>query len=148
VSREIKFSDVFPVKIVQVAVDGHEALTKLSKDETLTLDEKPHVLTFSCQNDYCEPTRLPIEASDLAPAPIAVHLTLKKATLIVSGNSNNHYALADDPSVKLPVGQNVIAMDAPFRLVSVLELESGARQSAKLVAGRTQEVTFTATALP
>jgi serine/threonine-protein kinase len=148
VNREIRFSEVFPVKIVQVAVDGREVLAKLSKEQTLTLDEKSHVLTFSCQDDYCEPTRLPIEAGDLPPAPLAIRLALKKATLIVSGNSNNHYALADDPSVKLPVGQNVIAMDAPFRLVSVLELESGARQSAKLVAGRTQEVTFGASATP
>jgi serine/threonine protein kinase len=148
VNREVKFSEVFPIKIVKVAVDGHEVLAQLSKEQTLTLDEKAHVLTFTCQNDYCEPTRLPIEPGDLPLAPLAVHLTLKKATLIVTGNSNNHYALADDPSVKLPVGQNVIAMDAPFRLVSVLELESGARQSAKLVAGRTQEVSFGASATP
>jgi hypothetical protein len=86
--------------------------------------------------------RLPVEAGDLPPAPLSVHLSLKKATLVVTGNSNNHYALADDPSVKLPVGQSVIAMDTPFRLVSVLELESGARRSAKLVAGRAQEVSF------
>jgi hypothetical protein len=77
-----------------------------------------------------------------------VKLLLRRATLVVNGNSNNHYALADDPSVKLPVGQNVIAMDTPFRLVSVLELESGARQSAKLVAGKVQEVTFAASGAP
>jgi serine/threonine-protein kinase len=148
VSREIKFSEVFPVKIVRVAVDGREARTQLSKDETLTIDPKAHVLTFSCQDDYCEPSRVPIESGDLSPAPLSVHLSLKKATLIVNGNSNNHYALADDPSVKLPVGQNVISMDTPFRLVSVLELESGARQSAKLVAGKAQEVSFSASPTP
>jgi serine/threonine-protein kinase len=147
-SREIKFGEVSPIKVVRVAVDGHEILTKLSKDQTLTIDDKAHVLTFSCQDDYCESTRLPIEAGDASPAPLSVHLLLRKATLVVNGNSNNHYALADDPSVKLPVGQNVIAMDTPFRLVSVLELESGARQSAKLVAGKVQEVTFAASGAP
>ncbi len=148
VNREVKFNDVFPGKIVRVAIDGREALTQLSRDDVLTIDQKPHVLTFSCQDDYCEPTRLPVESGDLPPAPLSVHLSLKKATLIVNGNSNNHYALADDPSVKLPVGQNVIAMDTPFRLVSVLELESGVRRSAKLVAGKAQEVNFSATPAP
>jgi serine/threonine-protein kinase len=148
VSREIKFSEVFPVKIVQVAVDGHDALTKLSSDQTLTLDDKPHVLTFSCQDNYCDPTRVPIEASEAAPAPLSVRLSLKKATLIVNGSASNHYALADDPGVGLLVGQNVIAMDTPFRLVSVLELESGARQSTKLVAGGAKSVTFGASAAP
>jgi serine/threonine-protein kinase len=147
-SREIKFGDVSPIKVVRVAVDGHEILTKLSKDQTLTIDDKAHVLTFSCQDDYCDSTRLPIEAGDASPAPLSVHLSLRKATLVINGNSNNHYALADDPSVKLPVGQNVISMDSPFRLVSVLELESGARQSAKLVAGKVQEVTFAASGAP
>jgi len=143
--REIRFSDVSPKNIVQAFIDNHPVLTELSPEKTLawTVDDKPHVLKFTCgESDYCEPKVLGFAEGEAPKSPLAVNLALRKATLTIKGNANSTYAFDDDPSHKLDVGQNVVEMTTPFRAASVREYPSNATKSVKLQAGRTQVVDF------
>jgi eukaryotic-like serine/threonine-protein kinase len=143
VNREIRFTDVAPSNIVQVAVDDGPPI-QISKGDTVPLrDDKEHVLKFTCKGDYCKPEQRNVEAGE-AKTALGIRLALKDARLVIHGSAGNHYALQDDPGNKLPLDiANNIPMTDPTRTVVVLELESSTPRSTRLTAGKTQEVSFT-----
>jgi serine/threonine protein kinase len=142
--REVKFSEVSPNNIVQVFVDNELALDQLSTDKVLPfpVDDKAHDLRFACAGDYCASKALHLEAGQAPQTPQSVKLELKPATLTINGNRESSYALEDDPSNKLPLGQNMISMRTPVHRVSVIEYPSGKKESVKLIAGKNQTVNF------
>jgi serine/threonine protein kinase len=140
VNREVRFNDVARNNIVQVAIDDGTP-TLIAKGQTIALhDDLEHVLKFSCTGGYCKPDQRTVEAGDARPA-LSIRLTLKDARLVIHGVAGNHYALSDDPQNKLP-SENTIAMTDATRFITVLELESSAQRSTKLLAGKTAEVSF------
>jgi serine/threonine protein kinase len=145
-TREIRFSAVSPNNIVEIFLDNQLVLSQLSTDKTLLfpVDDKPHLLKFACDGDYCVPKPQNFEPGQAPQSPQAVHLDLRPATLVINGNPGSRYALEDDPGNKLPLGQNVIPIRTPIHHTSVVEYPSEAKQSVTLVAGQPKTVSFPA----
>jgi eukaryotic-like serine/threonine-protein kinase len=148
VNREVRFNDVAPNNIVQVAIDDG-APTLIAKGQTIALhDDQEHVLKFTCKGDYCKPEQRTVEAGDAKPA-LSIRLALKDARLVIHGVAGNHYALSDEIQNKLSTEvPNSIAMVDPTRFITVIELESSAPRSTRVFAGKTIEVSFGAGASP
>jgi len=133
-TRTIRFSDVFPNNIVDVAVDGVPAVKSVSASTTLSIDDDKHTLTFSCRNDMCKPTDRAIEAGQ-APAPLSVRLDLRAATLrLVNPKRNSSYE--SDTGATIVEGDNVIEMKSGKKTVTLVELPSGNVDTVTLVPGK------------
>jgi hypothetical protein len=140
-SREVRFAALEPQQGVRVVIDGAPAIP-VDPGKTLTLDDKPHTLLFSCMADLCTPLTRAVEPGD-HEVLLSVRLTIKPGTLLIRGNPGNQYDLNDDPSHLLLANEspNLVPMtQASVRVVKVTEIGTGAWRSVELRAGKTSKL--------
>jgi serine/threonine-protein kinase len=149
-SRDIRFGQVEPTQGVRLSIDGAQAMP-LDPSRPLTLDDKPHSLTFTCEQNLCNTVVRNVDPTDKNPAPLSVHLTIKPGKLIIRGSPVAHYFLSDDPARGLSPGDdgNAVPMaQTAQRTVVVNEMETHEKRTVLVTAGRTAEVRFASGAAP
>jgi hypothetical protein len=141
VRRTILLSKVRPVAGVLVAVDGDSA-TEASTGKSLTLNEKPHALVFSCIEDLCEPQTRNVKGGD-SDESVEVELRIKPAKLTVVGDGTKSYVIKELPqlAVQANVGASV-PMSRKTETFHVRELLTNREVAVTLTAGQSGQAVF------
>jgi serine/threonine protein kinase len=140
--RNVTLASLRPPFGVHMAVDSASAPDP-SQGEVLTLDDKAHALTFSCESDMCEPRTISVPAGDRDES-VSVELHVLPAKLLVDGDPSHSYSIEEMPTVVLGSG---VATDIPMvsgkREVTVFDRTDPAqRKRASLRAGQKLSVSF------
>ncbi len=130
--------DLTPSMGVQVSIDGAPP-RGVGTGDTLAVDGKAHSLAFSCP--VCVPAQRDVAAGDKDDT-VVMRLTIKPATLDISGDGNAHYQINEHPEVVVRVGANSVAMRSQFENVTVKQMESGTTVPVRLSAGHVVEAPF------
>jgi hypothetical protein len=128
---------------VHMSVDG-AAAAEPAQGTALTLDDKAHVLVFSCERDMCEPKTLNVAAGDRDES-LAVELRVLPAKLLVEGDPSHSYTIDEVPTLVLGAGvATEIPMATGQRTVTVIDrTDPTKRVRASLRAGQQETVSFT-----
>lgn len=141
VHREIRLAKVRPANGVIVAVDGDPAVTA-ETGNTLTLDDKPHTLRFTCKNDWCEPLSRGVEPGANGMS-LEVELKIRPASLVVDGNEGRRYAVKERPGLIVAAGVPIdISMTRGSEPVHVRELETDREKIVNLKVGEQIRASF------
>ena len=109
-----------------------------------TVDEKAHVLAFTCEKDMCEPRTQKIEPGD-KDETIAVELRILDAKILIEGDPTHSYGIVEMPSFVLGSGvATPIQMSTGQRTVTVFDRTDPAAPNKKvqLRAGQQEVVPF------
>ncbi len=108
-----------------------------------TVDEKAHVLVFTCEKDMCEPQTKRIEAGEKDEA-IPVELKILDAKIVVEGDPSHSYGIEEMPQFALGSGvATAIPMNMGQRTVTVFDRsDPTVRKKAMLRAGQQEVVNF------
>jgi serine/threonine-protein kinase len=128
--------DLTPSMGVQVSVDGQPP-RNVATGDTIPLDGKAHALSFTCS--LCvQPVERDVAAGDKDDTVVA-RLTIKSATLIISGDANGHYQLVERAEVSVRAGTNTVPMGGEYQNVTVMNLDTKAAVTVRLHAGHEVE---------
>jgi hypothetical protein len=115
---------------------------EIASGRSFSLNERPHMLIFSCIEDLCEPQTRSVGAGE-ADEAIEVELKIKPARLTVAGDPSKSYVIRELPqlspqaNVLLPV-----PMSRKSETVHVKELLSGREVAVTLTAGQAARASF------
>ncbi|CAN5905137.1 hypothetical protein BH11MYX4_BH11MYX4_41840 [soil metagenome] len=105
--RSVLFASLQPQFGVKLKVDGAPGPDPGPGMSFLLPDEKPHALTFTCQdrdgNELCVPKTVQVAAGD-TEASLDVQLAILPAKLLVEGESNHSYGILEVPNITLAAG--------------------------------------------
>ncbi len=139
--RHITLANVRPPFGVTVMID-QEAARGVTSGDVLTVDGRPHTLTFSCVHDACEVTRRPLLAGD-ANESLAISMAIRPALLVIEGHSGMTYQVTEEPTLAVHPGIPVrIPMRGSKYSVHVVELPSNRTLGVTLTAGQEKRVSF------
>ncbi len=141
-SRTVTFSTLRPAFGVHLTIDG-VAAPEPAAHRPFTLDEKAHILVFTCTGDLCVPKTVTLGAGD-KDETLPIELTIAPARLLVEGDPSHSYGIEELPHLTISTGQEAeIPMAAGDRSVNVFDRNDPTkRQFVKLVAGKSQTVSF------
>ncbi len=97
--RIVSLVSVRPAFGVRMAVDG-TAMGEADPSKTLTLDDKPHTIQFTCTDDLCVPKTITLPAGDKTEA-LTVDLAIVPAKLFIEGDSSHSYGIEEMPNLVL-----------------------------------------------
>lgn len=141
VTRQLVFLRPTPPFGVKVRVDGGEP-ADVTDGTRIAVDDKAHVLAFSCANDYCEPQQRAVAAGE-KNEEIVPELAIKPAMVLIEGESNATYTIEEMPTVPLRAGVPArVPMTGGRRLIRVVQRPSGIRKEATLSAGHQVQISF------
>jgi hypothetical protein len=132
VERSVQLG-VTPAEGVKVTVDGAEARDAPS-GTLLRVDGKAHTLVFSCS--VCTPVTREVAAGDKDDV-VTVHVPLKPATLVITGDQSKTYQLVERGEL-LQVGSNTIKLTRSRENVTIKQVETGLSAPVTLTAGGQQ----------
>ncbi len=130
--------DLKPTMGVDVSIDGTPPRAVRTGD-TLTLDTRPHSLSFACP--VCTPVDLAVGLGDKDDT-VVVALPIKPATLVIEGDLDKSYQIMENPLVSIRAGTNSIMLKSMFQLVTVQQMETATRVRVRLEAGKAVRVSF------
>jgi hypothetical protein len=144
VKRTVTLASLQPPYGVHMAIDGRAA-PDLSPVQGLSfsLDDKAHTLSFTCEQDMCEPRSREISPGDKDES-IEVALRIRPAQLLVDGDPSHSYAIEEMPHIVLGAGgARDIPMAAGAKTVTVFDrTDPKNRRQAQLRAGQQVTVSF------
>ncbi len=140
--RTITLAKIRPVAGVLVAVDGDSA-TEASSGKSITLDNKPHVLVFSCIEDLCEPQDRKVAPGDGDDA-VEINLRIKPAKLTIVGDPTRSFVINEKPMLSVHAGATSdVPMTRKSETFHVKELGEGNHEVAvTLTAGQVTRAVF------
>lgn len=140
--RNVTLATLRPPFGVHMAIDGAPAPDP-AQGAVLTVDDKAHALTFSCESDMCEPRTIHVAAGDRDES-VAVELRVVPAKLLVEGDPSHSYGIEEMPTVVLGAGvATEIPMVSGKREVTVFDrTDPTRRKPASLRAGQSASVSF------
>src|SRR5579872_2435630 len=130
--------DLKPPMGVTVSVDG-QSTREVATGDRLTVDVRPHTLTFSCS--VCNPVRIALGGGDKDDT-LLVSVPIKPATLVVEGDLAKTYQILQRPEIWVRAGVNTVPLRSAFERVDVKQIETGSAVSVRLEAGKTIRATF------
>ena len=137
VERGIRL-DLTPSMGVKVTVDG-DSTRDVSTGDALTLDNKAHLLSFTCP--VCTPVTRDVAAGEKDDI-ITVKVPIKPASLVILGEPDKTYQLVEHPELTVRIGSNSIQLGSAFERVTVKQIETGATDAVRLEAGKQVQATF------
>lgn len=140
--RNITIASLRPPFGVHMAIDGAPG-AEPTNGLSFTVDDKAHVLTFTCQKDMCEPQTRRIEPGDKEES-ITVEMKILPAKITIEGDPSHSYGIEEIPSVSLASGATTeIPMTSGQKSVTVFDRNDPAkRQKAMLRAGQQEVASF------
>jgi serine/threonine-protein kinase len=130
--------DLTPPMGVVVSVDRQPARSVITGD-VIPVDSHAHVLSFSCS--VC--TDIPIAvAPGERDETLLVSVPVKPAMLVIEGDVEQTYQIAEHPALTVRAGTNTIALKSAFERVNVKQIETGATDPVRLEAGKSVRVRF------
>jgi serine/threonine protein kinase len=130
--------DLTPPMGVVVAVDRQPARSVTTGD-ALPVDSHAHVLSFSCS--VCTDIQIAVAAGE-RDETLLVSVPVKPAILVIEGDVEETYQIAEHPALTVRAGTNTIALKSAFEHVDVKQIETGVTASVRLEAGRSVRVRF------
>lgn len=130
--------DLIPPMGVSVSVDKQPPRS-VSTGDTLTLDSRAHTLAFSCS--VCATTQIAVSASERDDT-LVVSVPVKPAILVIEGEVDRTYEVAEHPEVVVRAGTTTIALKSAFEHVTIKQIETGATVSVRLEAGKSVRAQF------
>lgn len=130
--------DLTPPMGVVVSVDRQPARSVITGD-VVPVDSHAHVLSFSCS--VC--TDIPVAvAPGERDETLLVSVPVKPAILVIEGDVEETYQIAEHPALTVRAGTNAIALKSAFERVNVKQIETGATAFVRLEAGKSVRVRF------
>jgi hypothetical protein len=130
--------DLAPPMGVRLVLDG-AAPQAVSYGQSLTLDGKPHTLSFDCP--VCTTVEKDVGAGADSQT-LVVRLSIKDATLEIRGDVGRTYQITEHPNVSVHAGVNPVAMSGEYESITVKQMETGATVPARLHAGHAVQAAF------
>jgi len=137
IEREVHL-DLTPAMGVKVTIDG-ASTRDVSTGDVLTLDSKPHSLSFTCP--VCTPVSREVQAGDKEET-ISVRVPIKPATLVILGDPDKTYQIVEHPELTVRAGTNSIQLGSAWERVTVKQIETGTTTPARLQAGTQVQAAF------
>jgi serine/threonine-protein kinase len=137
VERSVQLG-VTPAEGVKVTIDGADT-REATSGTVLKLDGKSHTLVFSCF--VCTTVTREVAASDKDDM-VTVHVPLKPATLVITGDLSKTYQLVERGET-LHAGTNTVSLTRGRENLTVKQLETGFTAPVVLVAGGTANTSGT-----
>ncbi len=139
--RSVVFSSVRPHQGVHLTVDGAPAQDPTTGG-TLTLDDKPHELMFTCTQNMCEPHKHLVGPGDKLET-LHIDLKIRDAELFIEGNPSRSYGISQRPGIPLRSGVVVrVPMTGGTELFDIVELETQRKVGVTLTSGGRRTATF------
>jgi serine/threonine protein kinase len=130
--------DLTPPMGVVVSVDRQPARSVITGD-VVPVDSHAHVLSFSCS--VC--TDIPVAvAPGERDETLLVSVPVKPAILVIEGDVEQTYQIAEHPALTVRAGTNTIALKSAFERVNIKQIETGTTAFVRLEAGRSVRVRF------
>lgn len=125
-----------------MTIDGTPG-TEPTTGGVFTLDEKAHVLGFTCRDDVCEPKTISIVPGDKDES-ISIELRILPAKLVVEGDPSHSYGIEEMGHITLGSGvATEIAMKGGAETITVYDRSNPAKkQKVKLRAGKETTISF------
>ncbi|MEA2753309.1 MAG: eukaryotic-like serine/threonine-protein kinase [Myxococcales bacterium] len=147
--RSVTFASLQPQYGVVMNVDGVRGPDPGPGFTFMLPDEKPHALSFTCQdrdgNELCVPKTIPVPAGDTEQT-LDVQLTILPAKLVVEGDPGKSYGIEEVPNITLASG---VAAEIPMRAGQAAQTvtiydrsDPDKRKKEALRAGRQHVVSF------
>ena len=130
--------DLTPPMGVKVTIDGSSP-RDVSTGDALTLDNKAHVLSFTCSVCTAVPRDVPAGDKD---ETVVVKVPIKPATLVIQGDFDKTYQLVEHPEMTVRAGTNSIPLSSAFERVTVKQIETNVTKPVRLQAGTPVEASF------
>ena len=130
--------DLAPPMGVRLVLDG-AAPQAVVAGQSLTLDGKPHTLSFDCP--VCTTVERDVGAGADSQT-LVVRLSIKDATLEIRGEVGRTYQIAEHPNVPVHAGVNPVAMSGEYESVTVKQMETGTTVPVRLHAGHAVQAAF------
>jgi serine/threonine-protein kinase len=130
--------DLAPPMGVRLVLDG-TAPQAVSAGQSLTLDGKPHTLSFDCP--VCTTVEKDVGAGADSQT-LVVRLAIKDATLEIRGDVGRTYQITEHPNVSVHAGVNPVAMSGEYESVTVKQMETGTAVPVRLHAGHAVQAAF------
>jgi serine/threonine-protein kinase len=130
--------DLRPSVGATVAVDGQPP-RDVASGESLVLGGEAHSLTFACP--VCDPVQVPVRASD-KDETLHVVVPVRPATLVINGEPDKAYQIAEMPEVIVRTGENAVPLVSMFRVITVRQIETGETRTIRVKAGDVARVGF------
>lgn len=143
--RVVVLSTLQPMFGVRMSVDGMPWREPPSPKMRIELDDKAHVLAFSCERDLCEPRTFNVAPGERDES-LGVELRVLPAKLVIDGDPSRSYGIEELPHLSLASGvATEIPMPRGRMPVHVFDrLDPSVRRELYLEAGQTSTVSLRA----
>lgn len=144
VSRTVSFAVLRPSFGVQMTVDGAPG-PEPDPMKPFTLDDKAHLLAFSCKDDLCAPKTYQVAAGE-GNVELQIELAIANAKLVVEGDPTRAYGITEIPTINISGGgeAEIPMTGGAKRQVHVFDRNdpSSQTQAVTLAAGKRASVSF------